>query len=119
MTAQVTSRRPAFAVDLPDGNEYVQLLAPGRSVAMRSGLVTLLPGQECGTHSTESHEEMLICLEGSGALQWEAGKTVNLAQGHVAYVPPMTRHNVRNTGSQRLRYIYVVSPVPAELQESR
>jgi mannose-6-phosphate isomerase-like protein (cupin superfamily) len=112
MIPAVAPSGQAFTAALPGGHEYSQLLAPGQSVAMRSGLVTLLSGQECGAHSTGGHEEMLICLEGAGRLELEAGRSLTLERNHVAYVPPLTRHNVRNPNPARLRYIYVVSPVP-------
>jgi len=29
------------------------------------------------------------------------------------YIPPGTRHNVRNTGKELLEYVYVVAPAKA------
>ena len=60
--------RQPFVGPLPQGEAYSPLLAPPASVAMRSGLVTLDPGAECGEHSTESHEEMIVCLAGEGEI---------------------------------------------------
>lgn len=99
-----------FSVMLPASDDYLPLLSAGQSVSMRSGCVTLRPGQECGAHSTESYEEMLICLEGAGCLELGAGLSIALAANGVLYVPPHTRHNVRNTGTVRMRYVYVVAP---------
>jgi uncharacterized RmlC-like cupin family protein len=30
--------------------------------------------------------------------------------GEMLYIPPATRHNVENTGNERLEYVYVVAP---------
>jgi quercetin dioxygenase-like cupin family protein len=76
---------------------------------MRSGLVTLAPGKDVGTHSTEDYEEMIIILEGQGELEAEGAGRRAIGAGQVAYNPPDTRHNVINTGDGPLRYIYVVS----------
>ena len=80
---------------------------------MRSGLVTLEPGAECGEHSTESHEELIVCLAGAGEID-AAGRTTPLAAGHMAYNPPNTLHNVRNSGTTPMRYLFVVAPAPGE-----
>jgi quercetin dioxygenase-like cupin family protein len=91
------------------------LLSKEDTVGMRSGLMTLAPGQDCGWHSTENYEEMIICLAGSGELASEDGTRRRLAAAQYGYNPPQTRHNVFNTGSEPMRYIYVVAPVrPAD-----
>ena len=103
--------RQPFVGPLPEGEAYSPLLAPPASVAMRSGLVTLDPGAECGEHSTESHEEMIVCLAGEGEID-AAGQTTPLAAGQMAYNPPNTLHNVRNTGAAAMRYLFIVAPAP-------
>jgi quercetin dioxygenase-like cupin family protein len=80
---------------------------------MRSGLVTLEPGAECGEHSTKSHEELIVCLAGEGEIE-AAGRTTPLAAGHMAYNPPNTLHNVRNSGATPMRYLFIVAPAPGE-----
>jgi oxalate decarboxylase/phosphoglucose isomerase-like protein (cupin superfamily) len=37
-----------------------------------------------------------------------------MAGGQIAYVPPDTRHNVFNTGTGPLRYLYIVSRALAD-----
>lgn len=108
-----------FVRPLPDVQEYVRLLEYGETVTMHSGLVTLQPGENCGWHSTEGFEELLICLAGEGHI--ESGDTGrrSLAAGHYAYNPPHTRHNVFNTSAQPMRYIYVVAAVPAETETAK
>jgi len=105
-------RGQPFVRALPDVREYVRLLGAGQSVVLHSGLVTLQPGENCGWHSTEDHEELVICLAGEGEIEAGSLGRSKLAAGHIAYNPPQTRHNVFNTGTQPMRYIYVVAPVP-------
>jgi len=98
-----------FVRALPGGDEYTSLLAPPQSATMRSGLVTLRPGQDCGRHSTEQYEEMLVCLAGEGQVEVEGFGRLRFAGGQVAYLPPQTFHNVHNCGSDAMRYIYIVA----------
>jgi len=104
---------------LPETHEYARLLRPPESVTMRSGLVTLKPGENCGEHSTEGFEEMVICLEGAGQIETEGVGRRPLAAGQFAYNPPYTRHNVHNTGDQPMRYIYVVAEADHALKQEQ
>ncbi len=90
--------------------DYVRLLGgPPESFGMRSGLVSLQPGQSVGKHNTEEYEELLIVLQGQGEMQIAGGKTLNLTINSAAYCPPHTEHNVLNTSKEPLYYIYVVA----------
>lgn len=92
------------------GQEYVRLLGgPPETYAMRSGAVTLQPGQTIGWHSTHANEEAIIVLEGEGTLILNEDQELPLQAGYVAYCPPGTEHDVKNTGSGVFRYIYVVA----------
>jgi quercetin dioxygenase-like cupin family protein len=107
-------KRASFVQDLPETYEYVRLLSPPQSVAMRSGLVTLQTDEDCGWHSTDNYEEMVVCLEGEGEVEAEGSGRSKLGAGQVAYNAPHTRHCVFNTGSKPMRYVYVVAPAPGE-----
>ena len=99
-----------FSAILPsDEKKYTELLKPPRTVTMRSGFVRLDPGQDVGLHSTKQNEEMLVILEGQGEVELEGHPSLKISGGQVAYVPPMTTHNVRNTGIAPLKYIFIVS----------
>ena len=54
-------------IELSAGQDYQPLLngAP-QTCGMRSGRVYLTAGQDCGEHSTNAHEEMLVFLSGNG-----------------------------------------------------
>jgi mannose-6-phosphate isomerase-like protein (cupin superfamily) len=43
----------------------------------------------------------------------EGGSDVPLHEKMLAYIPPATRHNVTNSGSGVLEYVWVVAPVGA------
>jgi quercetin dioxygenase-like cupin family protein len=88
------------------------LSGPPETVTMRSGLVALQPGKSVGKHSTGQHEEVLIVLEGRGEMTFADGSKLPVERGHAVYCPPQTEHNVTNTGSALLRYVYVVAAVP-------
>ena len=89
---------------------YLQLLSgPPETVTMRSGRVILNPGKSVGKHSTGANEEILVILEGDGEMQIAGGTTLQLTKSVVAYCPPNTEHDVLNTGTGILRYVYIVA----------
>ena len=89
---------------------YVQVLGgPPATVTMRSGQVTLDPGQAVGQHSTESYEEVVVVISGNGEMRVHGGPTLALSPNTVAYCPPATVHDVVNTGITPLRYLYIVA----------
>jgi len=104
---------PQFGiVELNDKPEYQRILeGPPQSHGMRSGRVYLEPGESCGQHSTKQHEELLVFLAGQGQLLIEGRRPAAAGAGRVCYIPPETLHDVRNTGSEPLEYIYCVAPV--------
>ncbi len=79
------------------------------SVFMKSGLITLKPGEGVGVHSTESNEELLIVLSGSGKFNLKEGDGIPIEGGSFLYCPPETTHNVVNSSEENLVYVYVVS----------
>jgi quercetin dioxygenase-like cupin family protein len=92
------------------GQDYVRLLGgPPESFTMRSGMVTLQPGKTVGKHNTEEYEELIIVLEGQGSMILRDGSQLEMKVGIALYCPPDTEHDVKNTGSSPLAYIYVVA----------
>lgn len=92
------------------GKDYLQVLGgPPESVTMKSGLVLLAPTKSVGKHSTGQHEELLIVLEGRGEMTFKDGSRLDVSANHALYCPPETEHNVTNTGTSVLRYVYVVA----------
>jgi mannose-6-phosphate isomerase-like protein (cupin superfamily) len=102
----------AFTTDLNDRPEYQRLLeGKPQTLGMRSGRVHLEPGQACGQHSTKNQEELLVFLTGQGELLIGEDNHFAVGRGKVAYIPPETLHDVRNTGAEPLTYVYCVAPV--------
>jgi len=85
------------------------LTGPPETVTMKSGYVVLEPGRSVGRHSTEHHEEMLVVLEGQGEMFFHDGSKLQIKGGTALYCPPETEHDVLNTGTTNLRYVYVVA----------
>jgi mannose-6-phosphate isomerase-like protein (cupin superfamily) len=96
-------------LDSAGKNEIVLLSGPPETVTMKSGLVILEPGQTVGKHSTGAHEEMLVILEGKGAMMFNDGTKLEVDANHILYCPPDTEHDMRNTGAGVLRYVYIVA----------
>lgn len=91
-------------------NGYTRLLdGPPQSVTMCSGKVVLQRGEAVGKHSTEKKEELIIILEGEGQFLYGENHSLVFNSNSVLYCPPMTEHNIINTGSTPLVYIYVVA----------
>jgi len=94
------------------GKDYLPILTgPPESVSMESGLVILGPNRTVGNHSTKEHEELLIVLEGEGEMIFSDGSTLPVRRDTALYCPPQTEHDVKNTGTVPLRYVYVVADV--------
>jgi mannose-6-phosphate isomerase-like protein (cupin superfamily) len=105
---------PVLLNATPCNGEYLELLTPGQqSVSMRSGVVTLQPGEAVGWHSTGAREELVIVLSGRGEARGRAGAPTPMHAGAALYVPPEHEHDIVNTGADVLRYVYVVAPTVA------
>jgi len=101
----------ALVVELNGGTGYQRLVDPDQhSLGMKAGRVYLEPGQACGRHSTEDREEVLVFLTGQGTLQIGQDQLFGVGQGKVAYIPPRTLHDVVNSGTAPLAYIFCVAP---------
>lgn len=94
------------------GKGYLPILTgPPESHVMQSGLVILKPDETVGKHSTKGHEEMLVVLEGEGEMIFADGSKLPVKANSALYCPPQTEHDVKNTGTALLRYVYVVADI--------
>jgi quercetin dioxygenase-like cupin family protein len=101
-----------FVLDCAAGDCPLLKGAP-QTGGMRGGSVKLKPGESVGWHSTNQNEEALVILRGNGVANIEGGSDVPLHEKMLAYIPPATRHNVTNSGSEIMEYVWVVAPVAA------
>src|SRR5579862_1767381 len=115
LPAVLLSASVVFAVDHPvpkvvslsgTAKEVPILSGPPESAGMRSGRVLLAPGQSVGEHTTGDHEEVLVVLEGRGEMVLGGNQKLAVEGDHAIYCPPRTTHNVTNTGTAPLRYVY-------------
>lgn len=106
-----SSTRIAKVIPLESsGSDVTPVLSgPPESVKMRSGFVVLAPGKAVGKHSTEENEELLIVFAGKGEMTFKDGSKLPVRANTTLYCPPHTEHNVTNTGTELLRYVYVVA----------
>jgi mannose-6-phosphate isomerase-like protein (cupin superfamily) len=109
-----TSKPQPFTRPLECAEGYCRLLegAPQTS-GMRSGLVRLKPGESIGEHSTGKNEESLVVLCGQGEVRVEGHAAIPFTAPALVYVPTASRHNVVNTGTEPLEYVFVVAPAQA------
>ena len=114
LAAQERAKREpmTFALECAGGDCPLLKGAPQTS-GMRGGSVKLNPGESVGWHSTSANEEALVILHGSGVANIEGHSDVPLKEKTLAYIPPATRHNVTNNGTQVLEYVWVVAPTTA------
>jgi mannose-6-phosphate isomerase-like protein (cupin superfamily) len=98
-------------VPLEPGDQSYFLLLKGapETKSFRSGLVTLAPGKSIGVHNSGVNEEMLVPLEGQGELRFSNHPPVVIKPGLITYAPAHTEHDVTNTGTARLRYIFITA----------
>ncbi len=75
---------------------------------LRSGKVTLLPGEDVGEHIPFKREEIVVVLSGEGTVEIE-GKQQQVHQGDVVFIAENQKHNVINNSSEKMVYVYVVS----------
>ncbi len=111
MDRKVSTELKPRAIELDMNKPGFQriLAGPPSTVRMKSGLVSLNPGESVGAHNTNDKEELIIVMEGSGEMTFNGYNSIKLSRGGNAYCPPHTEHNIINTGNEILRYIYIVS----------
>jgi len=90
---------------------------PG-TAGMRSGFVRLLAGETVGWHTTGENEESLVILQGKGEAMIDGEASQQFSAPAVVYIPPATRHNVKNAGEVPLQYVYVVAPAEKSVPDS-
>ncbi len=114
VTSQTPGPRPlTVPLTCAQGDCLVLAGAP-QTAGMRSGFVRLNPGQTVGWHTTGKNEEALVVLHGKGKALIDGQPSLSFVAPALVYIPPATRHNVENTGSELLEYEYVVAPAKTQ-----
>jgi len=103
-----------IVVKLGGAEKFVRLLGgPPATAGMKSGLVTLKPGESVGEHKTEGREEAIVVLSGRASIFCGGGLFAVAEAERLVYIPPEAVHDIKNAGDCDLRYVYIVAPVPA------
>jgi len=97
------------------GGDSPLLHGSPQTTGMRSGFVRLKPGETVGRHSGGRTKKSWWCSKEKGAAQIEGRSPEGQSQRAftapaLAYIPPATRHNVQNTGTETLEYVYAGGP---------
>jgi len=81
------------------------------------GKKQLEPGGTTPEHSTGKVREMIVCLEGAVVVFKQGSEPVVLTPGEMAFIPPVTVHEIRNQGKENASYIFVYARVIEEEEE--
>jgi len=102
--------KKAFLLKLSGNQKFKRLLGSHFKVkGLRAGLVTLKPKQEVGKHNTQNKEEALIILKGKAVVSYGRDKKIKASRHMFVFIPPRVSHNVKNSGSSNLQYIYLTA----------
>jgi mannose-6-phosphate isomerase-like protein (cupin superfamily) len=106
------SANKVFCIQLKGRQRFLRLLGDSaKAKGLRAGLVTLRPKELIGEHKTENKEEALIILKGSATVYFGKNKKLKLPKNSFVFIPSETLHNVKNSGSGILQYVYVTTQV--------
>ncbi|MDD5128512.1 MAG: cupin domain-containing protein [Candidatus Omnitrophica bacterium] len=101
-----------LSIKLRGGQRFVRLLGDSTKLkGLCSGLVALQPGDSIGEHKTENKEEVLVIIKGNATVYYSKDKSIKAGPNTFIYIPPETVHNVKNSGSKILRYVYITSKI--------
>jgi len=102
----------ARLVKLESGERYQRLFSKeSGTFGVKSGHVILKPGENIGVHSTNAKEEIIIILKGRGEAIIGKKDILRIDKDSVLYIPPDTNHDIENTDSDVLEYIFITSKV--------
>jgi len=105
-------KEKVFCTQLKGRQRFLRLLGnSSKTIGLRAGLVTLKPQELIGEHKTENKEEAIIILKGSATIHFGKNKKLKAAQNTFVFIPCETLHNVENSGSKILQYVYVTTQV--------
>lgn len=114
ISSQTAKPHPLITPLLCPQGDCPLLKGAPQTAGMRSGFVRLQPGATVGWHTTGKNEEALVILHGQGEALIDGQAKQPFVAPAFVYIPPATRHNVLNTGTEPLEYVYVVAPAKLE-----
>jgi mannose-6-phosphate isomerase-like protein (cupin superfamily) len=98
-----------------DGQVSYLLLAPGQFGSENLGITWVdgQPGSQQRLHEHPDSEQVYVIVAGSGEMIVE-GEERHVEAGTMVFIPPGTKHAIRNSGTEPLTYVSATSP-PFEL----
>lgn len=88
------------------GNEYLMLLPRDVTNCCEAALESIAPQGETPPNAHATFHQVFVFLKGDAVIT--IGGESRRARGPaVAYVPPNTKHSVRNAGDTELQYLYI------------
>jgi len=72
-----------------------------------TGRKELAPGDSTETHGTGNTREMIFCLEGEVTVIGAGPEPVTLRPGEMSFIPPATKHALRNATDRPAVYVFV------------
>lgn len=101
--------RKVFCTQIKGSQRFLRLLGDSnKAKGLKAGLVTLKPKESIGEHKTENKEEVLIILKGNATVYFGKHK-LKATKNSFVFIPPEILHNVKNSGSKILQYVYVTA----------
>jgi mannose-6-phosphate isomerase-like protein (cupin superfamily) len=101
-----------FSMKLRGRQKFSRLLGDStKQKGLRSGFVTLRPKESIGGHKTDKKEEAIIIIKGSATIYYGRNKSIKAGKNTFIYIPPETEHDVKNSGSKILQYVYITAKV--------
>ncbi len=72
-----------------------------------TGIKILKPGEITETHNTGKSREIVICLDGTISVQKEKAQEITLGINEMTFIPPDTKHEIKNQTDKNATYIFV------------
>jgi mannose-6-phosphate isomerase-like protein (cupin superfamily) len=86
---------------------YRKVLYTGNNLQLV--LMSIQPGHEIGSEVHPKHDQFFRIEGGTGSVEID-GSSSEISAGDAIIVPAGARHNVKNTGSQRLQLYTIYAP---------
>jgi len=106
----MTSSGKARSIKLKSDEKYQRLFSMDTgTLGIKCGHVRLEPGESVGEHTTGEREEIIVALEGRGVATIGEDGFFDIEKDTALYVPPQKKHDIKNTGSAILGYVFITS----------
>lgn len=109
--AYVFTKKDAFRIELknPARNAHIWIDRERGAQNLSGGTTDIPVGSELPYHVHENEEGILFIYRGKGIAVSE-GETFPLEAETMVFVPPGLRHTFRNTGTERLSFVFFYTP---------